>query len=82
MDILVGLNGCFESIHSVALEKDCIGGLLIEVFDDSNKVGLDAGLLDCCPTCCMPNPVEGLLEGCEDMAAVLLVLELFLTKDS
>ena len=73
---------CLQPVSYAAIEEDCIGGLLIEVFDDSNKVGLDAGLFDCCPTCCMPNPVEGLLEGCEDMAAVLLVLELFLTKDS
>ena len=30
----------------------------------------------------MPNPVEGLLEVCEDMVEILLVLEIFLTKDS
>ena len=30
----------------------------------------------------MPNPVEGLLEVYEDMVEVLLVLEIFLTKDS
>ena len=30
----------------------------------------------------MPNPVEGLLEVYEDMVAVLLVLEIFLTEDS
>ena len=48
MDILVGLNGCFESIPSVALEKDCIGGLLIEAFDDSDKVGTDIVLLHGC----------------------------------
>ena len=29
----------------------------------------------------MPNPVEGLLEDYEDMIEVLLVLEMFLTKD-
>ena len=29
----------------------------------------------------MPNPVEGLLEVCEDMVDVSLVLEIFLTKD-
>ena len=28
----------------------------------------------------MPNPVEGLLEVCEDMVEVLLVLEIFLTE--
>ena len=30
----------------------------------------------------MPNPVEGRLEVYEDMVEVLLVLEMFLTKDS
>ena len=30
----------------------------------------------------MPNPVEGLLEVYEDMVALLLVLEIFLTEDS
>ena len=30
----------------------------------------------------MPNPVEGLLEVYEDMAEVLLVLDIFLTEDS
>ena len=30
----------------------------------------------------MPNPVEGLLEVYGDMVEVLLVLEMFLTKDS
>ena len=30
----------------------------------------------------MPNPVEGLLEVYEDMVEVLLVLRMFLTKDS
>ena len=28
---------------------------------------------------CMPNPVEGLLEVCEDMVEVLLVQEILLT---
>ena len=30
----------------------------------------------------MPNPVEGLLEVYKNMVEVLLVLEIFLTKDS
>ena len=30
----------------------------------------------------MPNPVEGLLEVYEDMAEVLLVLEIFLTQNA
>ena len=30
----------------------------------------------------MPNPVKGLLEVCEDIVEVWLVLEIFLTEDS
>ena len=55
---------------------------MIEVFDDSDKVGADVVLLHGCPQSCMPNPVTGLLEVYEDMAEVLLVLEIFLTEDS
>ena len=55
--------------------------LVIEVFDDSAKVGADV-LLHGCPQSCMPNPVAGLLEVYEDMVEVLLVLEIFLTEDS
>ena len=35
-----------------------------------------------CPQSRMPNPIKGLLEVCEDTVEVLLVLEIFLTKDS
>ena len=52
-------------------------GLVLEVFDDSDKVGADI-LLHGCPQSCMPNPVEGLLEVYKDMVEVLLVLEIFL----
>ena len=31
---------------------------------------------------CMPNPAEGLLEVYKDMVEVLLVLKIFLIKDS
>ena len=54
-------------------------GLVIEVFDDSDKVGADVVLLHGCPQSCMPNAVEGLLKVHEDMVEVLLVLEAFLT---
>ena len=47
-------------------------GLVIEVFDDSDKVGADLVLLHGCPQSCMPNPVEGLLEVYEDIVEVLL----------
>ena len=37
-------------------------GLLVEVSDDSDKVGADVVLLHGCPQSYIPNPVEGLLE--------------------
>ena len=46
-----------------------------------DKVCADVVLLHGCPQSRMPNPVEGLLEDYEDMIEVLLVLEMFLTKD-
>ena len=57
-------------------------GLVIEVFDDLDKVCADVILLHACPQSCMPNPVEGLLEVYEDMVEVLLVLEIFLTENA
>ena len=71
-----------EPVSYAAVEEDCTGGLVIEVFDDSDKVGADVVLLHGCPQSYMPNPVEGLLETYEDMIEVLLVLEIFLTEDS
>ena len=64
--------------------EDCTAGLVIDVLDDSDKVdtGSDVVLLHGCPQNCMPNPVKGLLEVYEYMVEVLLVLEIFLTKDS
>ena len=64
------------------VEEDCTRGLVIEVFDDSDKVGADVVLLHGCPQSCIPDTVEGHLEGYEDMVKVLLVLEMFLKKDS
>ena len=58
---------CSEPVSSVAVEGDCTGGLIIEVFDDSDRVSTDVVLLYDCPQNCMPNPVEGLLEVYEDM---------------
>ena len=69
-------------VVQAAVEEDCIGDLIIKVFDDSHKVDADVVLLHGCPQSCMPNPVEGLLEVYEDMVEVLLVLEIFLTEDS
>ena len=65
----------------VAVEEDCTSGLIIEVFDDLDKVGADV-LLHGCPQSCIPNPVEGLLQVYEDTVEVLLVLDIFFTDDS
>ena len=75
-------NCCSEPVSYAAVEEDCTSGLVIEVFDDSDKVGADVVLLHGCPQGCMPNPVEGLLEVYEEVVEVLLVLEVFLTEDS
>ena len=68
-------NCCSESASYAAVEKDYTGGLVIEVFDDSDKIGTDVVLLHGCPQNCMPNPVEGLPEVYEDMVEVLVVLD-------
>ena len=75
-------NCCSEPVSHVAVEEDGTGGLVKTVFDDLDKVGTDVVLLHGCPQSCMRNPVEGLLEVYEDMIVVLLLLEMFLTKDS
>ena len=72
---------CSEPVSYAAVQEDCTSGLVIEVFDDSDKVDADV-LLHGCPQSCMPNPVECLFEVYEDMVEVLLVLEIFLTEDS
>ena len=70
-----------EPVSYAAVEEDYTIGLVIEVFDDSDKIGADV-LFHGCTQSCMPNPVEGLLEVYEDMVDVLLVLEIFLTENS
>ena len=75
IDIPVGLNCCSEPVTYAAVEEDCTSSPVIEVFDDSDKVGVDVVLLHGCP----PNLVEGLLEIYEDMVEVLLLQEIFLT---
>ena len=49
-------------VFYAAVEEDCTGGLIREVFDNSDKVGADVVLFHGCPQSCMSNPVEGLLE--------------------
>ena len=70
-----------EPVSYAVVEEDGTSGLVLEMFDDSDKVGTDI-FLHGCPQSCIPNPVEGLLEVNEDTAEVLLVLEIFLTEDS
>ena len=72
-------NCCSEPVSYAAVEAEGTGGLVIEVFDDLDKVCADVVLLHGCPQSCMPNPVKGLLEVYEDMVEVLPVLEIFLT---
>ena len=71
----------FQPVSCAVVEEDCTSGLVIEVFDDLDKVGADVVLLHGCPQSCMPNPVEGILEVYENIVEVLLVLEIFLTED-
>ena len=73
---------CSEPVSYAAVEEDGTSGLVIEVFDDLDKVCADVVLLHGCPQSCMPNPVEGLLEVYEDTVVVLLVLEIFLTENA
>ena len=71
-------NCCSEPVSYAAVKEDGTSGLLIEVFDDLDKV-CAAVVLHGCPHSCKSNPVEGLLEVYEDMVEVLLVLVVFLT---
>ena len=68
-----------ESDSYAAVEEDGTSGLVIQVFDDSDKVGADVVLLRGCPQSCMSNSIEGLLEVYGNMVEVLLVLAIFLT---
>ena len=74
---------CSEPVCYAAVEEDGTSGLVIDVFDDLHKVFADVVLPHVCSHSCMPNPVEGLLEVCDDMVEVLFLLpEIFLTEDS
>ena len=75
-------NCCSEPVSYAAAEEDGTSGLVMEIFDDLDKIGDDVALLYGCPQSCMPNHVECILEVYEDMVEVLLVLEIFLTEDS
>ena len=71
-----------EPVSFAAVEEDCTSGLVIDIFDDLDKVDADVVLLHGCPQSSMPNPVEGLLEVYEDMVDVLLVLEIFFAENA
>ena len=69
-EIFLSIQSGFSLVNA-AVEEVCTSGLVLEVFDDSDKAGADVVLLHGCPQRCMPNPVEGLLEVYEDMVEVL-----------
>ena len=71
-------NCCSKPVSYAAVEENGTSGLVIEVFDDLDRVCADV-LPHGCPQSCMPNSVECLLEVYEDMLEVSLVLEIFLT---
>ena len=74
VDILVRLQHCLEPVSYAAIEEDCTGFRVIEVFDDSDKVGADVFSPYGWPRSCVGNPVESFLEVCECIVEVLLVL--------
>ena len=55
-------NCCSEPVSYAAVEEDGTRGLVIEIFDDSDKVGAGVFLHGCLQSF-MPNPIEGLLEN-------------------
>ena len=67
---------CLETVSYAAVEEDGTSDLVIEVFDDLDKVCADVVLLHGCLRSCMPNTFEGLLEVHEDMVWVLLVVKI------
>ena len=48
-------NCCSEPVSYAAVEEDGTSGLVVEVFDDLDKVCADVVLLHGCPQSCMPN---------------------------
>ena len=55
-------NCCSEPVSYAAVKEDGTSGLVIEVFDVSDKVCADVVFLHGCQKSCMPSPVEGPLE--------------------
>ena len=71
-------DGGSEPVPHAVVKVDCAGGLVIEVLYHSDQVGADVEMPHGGPLCCMPYPVERLLEVNEDVIEVLLVLEVLL----
>ena len=63
VDTLSDSSCCSEPDSYAAVDEDGTSGLVIEVFDDSDKVGADVALLHGCQQSCMPNPVESHRHG-------------------
>ena len=55
-------NCCTEPVSYGVIEEDGTSDLVVEVFDDLDKVCADVVLLHGCPESCTQNPVEGLLK--------------------
>ena len=68
VDTLSDSSCCSEPVSCAVVEEDGTSGLVVRVFDDSDKVGADVVLLHGCPQSCMSNPV--LLEVFEDMVGL------------
>ena len=56
-------NCCSELVSYAAVEEDCTGGLVIEVSDDSDKVGADVVLLHGCPQSCSQTLSKAFLKS-------------------
>ena len=63
---------------TIKVEEDSTSGLVIDVFDDLDKVCANVVLLHGCPQSCMPNPVKGLLEVYEDSRGLAGAGDIFL----
>ena len=50
---LLDTNYCSETVFYAAVEEDCASGLVMEVIDDSNKVGAEFIRLHGCQQSCM-----------------------------
>ena len=54
---------CLETVSYAAVEEDGTSDLVIEVFDDSDKVGADVVFLRGCLQSCMPNLSKAFLKS-------------------